>query len=244
MKILPALALLLVLFLIPTAFAQNADNCGGGQKPRAQGLVTSPSISGKFGTTGGCAIDAKVAFVPFKIPTFADLKSLYYDQSKAHKTTSLKGNNSDYIYTTGDNLIIDNPSDITGNNTGLIFVDKNLSITKDIKGNNSKSGIVFIVGGDVIIDQSVTQIDGVIISSGKIYTAGTGCSNTLPVTTSALTINGSLISLNQSDSVPIKFCRTLSNNNNPAEIINAQPKYLVILRDLMSDTYQKWSEIP
>lgn len=50
--------------------------------PRATGLVSTPSLTGSFPTSGAAVIDPKAAFAPFKIPTFDDLKSLYYDQKK------------------------------------------------------------------------------------------------------------------------------------------------------------------
>lgn len=245
--ILLALVTCALLLVTPPLFAQTNTKCDAGTGNRAQGLVSTPNISAisKFKTSGACVSDPKAAFVPFRIPNYADLKSIYYTQSKATKATQLKGNNNDYIYNTTGDLTIDSPSDITGNNTGLIFVDGNLSITKDFKNNNSKSGTVFIVGGNIIIDSTVTQIDAVLISSGFIYTGVvTGQTNctTSSVATLPLNINGSLISLNSEN--PIKFCRKLQNNNSPVEIITTQPKYLVILKDLMSDTYQKWSEIP
>lgn len=143
-------------------------------------------------------------------------------------------------YITGD-LIIN--SNITVNETGIIFVGGNLTITTNLTHTGSNAGLVFIVKGDVVISPLVTRIDAVIMSSGRIYDAGSGCSHSLPVSASQLVINGSLISLDNNNK--IEFCRSLGANNTttPAEKINQQPKYLVILRDLYSDTLQKWSEI-
>ncbi len=148
---------------------------------------------------------------------------------------------------------------LSGNNagtgSGLVFVDGNLNFTGNYcyRGDGSTDcsssippspliGVVFVVSKDVIIAPEVTRIDAVIISYGKIFTAGALCSQLTPVLSSQLIINGSLISLDQNNK--IEFCRTLSDNSLPAEKIVQQPKYLVILRHLMSDTYQKWSEIP
>lgn len=255
LKILPTVAILFVLFLIPTAFAQSTDNCGGGTKTRAKGLVTSPTITGKFSTSGGCAIDAKTAFVPFKIPTFADLKSLYFDQSKLPKNSSLPASFAgDGIYNLAGDLTVASTSPMpAGNGTEVIFIGSaatpaKLNINQNISYHtiDGLGGLVFVVSGDVLINKDVTQIDGVIIAQGKIYTAVTSgqssCQTSNVQTNAALTINGSLISLNSDN--PAVFCRKLLNNNNPAEIINAQVKYLVLLRDLMSDTLQRWSEIP
>ena len=228
-------------------------SCGTGTA-RATGLVSTPTLTGNFNTSGACAIDTKTSFAPYKIPTYEDLKSLYFTQSKA-STATLPGDqtgginltSSDKIYYIKDgNLAIDSPNDITGSKTGIIFIDKNLTVGP-ISGNklgNNNSGLVFVVQGDVNIDSTITEIDAVIISSRTIYTAGADCSLAANIaagtTNEQLVINGSLVSL---DPGSIVFCRKLADDSQPAEQINNQPKYLVILRDLMSDTLQKWSEI-
>ncbi len=234
-----------LLFLLPTAFAQST-NCGGGSLPRAEGLVTSPSLTGKFGTTGKCVTDSKVAFAPFKIPTYADLVSTYYNQSKLTKNTMSTFPDSfsqDGIYKTSGDLTAG--GSLTGKGVEVIFVEGNLTINNSLiyHTNDGAGGLVFVVRDNVNIAPGVTRIDAVIISYGKIFTAGNNCSlATNTGTNSQLVINGSLISLDSTKT--IEFCRKLVDNSQPAEKINYQVKYLVILRDLMSDTYQKWSEIP
>ncbi len=243
--ILVALFLLLATnYKLPTAYA--ATLCGNpSPNPRAQGLVSTPSLSGIFGTTGGCIVDSKAAFAPFKIPTFDSLESLYYTQSKNSSkvviSDTLPTITDQTIYLkTGGLTISANP---TGAGTAVIFVKGNLNINSNITYGAANSGLVFVVKGDVNIDQSVTRVDAVIISEGTICTAfdGTSCPST-NILASQLVINGSLISLNPDK--PIKFRRSLSDNSQPAEIINQQPKYLILLRNLISDTVQKWSEIP
>lgn len=161
------------------------------------------------------------------------------------------GESTDHIYQFTNDVIIDNQGDITGANTGVVFIQGNLNIGplpgKTLKHGNKKSGLVFVVKGNVNIHQSVEEIDAVIIAEGIICTAydGTACldGNTQ---TPQLTINGSLISLNQNNPAePIRFRRNLGADNvaTPAEKIVYQPKYLVILRDMLSDTFQKWSEV-
>lgn len=226
------------------------------RNPRAEGLISAPKISTNFGNPSGqCVISSQAPFAPYKIPSYAALKSLYYTQSKLSKNSSLpsplsfSGNN---LYNISSDLTFSDPS---GTGTQVIFVDGNLNIGENIVYHTSDGdgGLVFIVNGDVNINQYVVKIDAIIISSGKIYTAtstGANC-NTNSVwvvepgkSVNALTINGSLISLVEPGS--IVFCRNLIDNNgntSPAEIINHQPKYLVLLRDLFSDTLQKWSEI-
>ncbi|MDD5147691.1 MAG: hypothetical protein PHV63_04055 [Candidatus Daviesbacteria bacterium] len=147
----------------------------------------------------------------------------------------------DKLYHITGDLTIE--SNMTVGKTGVIFIDGNLSINTNLTHTSSNAGLVLAAKGDVTINPSVTRIDAVIISSGKIYTAGSGCNHGSPVTASQLIINGSLISLDSNKN--IEFCRTLGSNNTttPTEQIIQQPKYLVILRNLFSQTYQKWEEI-
>ncbi len=61
------------------------------------------------------------------------------------------------------------------------------------------------------------------------------------MTAQQLVINGSLISLNAD--TPIQFKRNLADNISAAEKINHEVKYLVLLRNLFSDTLERWSEV-
>ncbi|MBI2018098.1 hypothetical protein HYS96_00145 [Candidatus Daviesbacteria bacterium] len=253
-----ALFLILVALFYHPTFAQTST-CGGGTGDRATGLVSTPQLmsGSKFGTTtGACIIDPKTAFVPFKIPSYEDLKSLYYTQSKATKIdatpasgTANQGtirsalNSSDIILIRGD-------LNLNGNlggspKTAVILVEGNLNFGgSNFTFGDNNTGVVFVVSGNVNIDPTVTQIDAIIIAGGIICTASGGsvCPTANVPNSQPLVINGSLISLNELAS--IKFRRSLADNRRPAEKINHQIKYLVILRDLLSDTYQKWSEIP
>lgn len=241
--------IVITVILNPPTLAQDIANCGGGTVARAQGLVTSSNLSGKFGSTGACITDSKVAFAPFKIPTYADLKSFYYNQSKLAKNSlpsDLKFS-GDGIYANLSDLTISQTP--TGSGSEVIFVNGALNINQNIvyHTTDGAGGLVFVIRDNVAIDSTVTQVDAVIIAQGTIYTAGSGCvtnssnKDSQGADIKALVVNGSLISLNGDNY--IHFCRKLLNNNNPAEIINTQFKYLVTLRDLMSDTLQRWSEI-
>lgn len=218
-----------------------------------KGLISTPSISNNFGNrTGTCMISDKATFAPFKIPSYVDLESLFYTQSKTPKSDS-DATGEDGLSTalgTQDSIVrlsgnLGMNGNVTASGTHIVFVKGNLTfaspMTSFTYGGDGKSGLVFIVKGDVIIEPSVRKIDAVIIAAGTIYTAGSGCSNTSPVLTEQLVINGSLINLDPSK--PIKFCRKLATNEEAAEKINHEPKYLVILRNLLSETLQKWSEV-
>ncbi len=242
-------------FSVTPTFAQNSGNCSpsGSSLPAISGgLVSTPDLTNNL-ANGVCIIDPRAAFAPYKIPTYDDLKSLYYTQAKSPiRKATIAASPSQGAFTstfTQNDIVLVNGDLPDLNYTGttkpsIIFVESNLSISNNITYGDDNSGIVFIVRGNVNIDKTVTRIDAVIISGGIIYTALTAgitsCSSLTPVTASQLVINGSLISLGNSS---IKFCRSLTDNSQPAEKINHQVKYLVILRNILSDTYQKWSEV-
>ncbi|TSC88096.1 MAG: Uncharacterized protein G01um10147_327 [Microgenomates group bacterium Gr01-1014_7] len=235
-------------FTLYPSYAQSSTCSTVGGKLRAEGLVSSTQIApgSTFSTTSGaCVIDPKAAFAPFKVPSYNDLKSLYFTQSRdtSHKQeiSSFPSLNDQMLYHARGSLTIEAPVAYSG--TSLVFIDGSLTINGNITGSNT-GGLLFVVGGDVNIHyQNVDRIDAVIISSGTICTAfdGSSCPPGNIETPRALTINGSLISIDETE--PIKFRRSLPDNTLAAEKINHQVKYLVILRNTLSDTLQKWSEI-
>lgn len=253
-----------LIFTLP-AYAQTTCPISTSSNTVVNGLVTAPypGTNRIVSSSGACAIDPKTQFNTDVVPTFDSLKSLYYDRLKSPLISKNQATNPglavtqnainsiaclnyhDKVYSIQNDLTItstDGP--IKGTQTKQVFVDGNLNINNNIVYGSAQSGLVFVVKGDVIIDRSVTQIDAVIISQGTIYTAGKPCSlplTTDPGTNTQLVINGSLISL---DAVkPPRFCRKLADNTLPAELVNHQIKYLVILRNLFSENVQKWSEI-
>lgn len=197
------------------------------------------------------------ATLTFKLPSIQAVEPVKTTLTGPQTQTSIPFNNdpgniyhikSDPILGNGDLTISVNN---TGSYTGVVFVEGKLDITGNYcYGSTCPSGTVapnigavFVVKGSVNIAPSVTRVDAVIIAEGKIYTAGALCSlATSSGNDNQLVINGSLISLN--DANEIVFCRNLADDSQPAEKIIHQSKYLVILRDLLSDTLQKWSEVP
>ncbi len=258
------LGLFLTLFAIPyTLYPINAltAGCTAGTPPRSDALVSSNTIAAanKFGS-GKCVSEPSVNLSELGSTTFEDLKSLYYDQAKDDPSILVNKNNpltsgpftqsnitmdpEDQIYyLDGDLNLNSRPS---GNRSGIVLVDGNLTVNNDIT--NPSSGLIFIVSGDVYIKDTVVTIQAVIITAGtnsKIYTASIDSSltcNSSDIDANALTIDGSLIALNNNNS-PIVFCRKKVPNDNPVEIINHQPKYLVLFKDLMGSDIKRWSEV-
>lgn len=220
------------------------------------GLITTPDTSTNtkfYSQTGTCIFDPKSSFAPFKIPTYDDLKSLYYTQSKAptNTITTLPATIADgTVYFVASDLTI--PSVPANGGSAVIFVGGNLNITGNYTYGNGTTGTVFIVKGNINIDINSNRIDAVLISEGQggysICTSYEFSSSTCPVShitpqpiSYQLIVNGSLISLNKDN--PIRFRRSLTDNTLAAEVVNQQPKYLVLLRNILSEKLSKWSEV-
>ncbi len=220
----------------------------------------SQTTGGKiYSTIGTCVIDPQAAFVSYKIPTYEELKSIYYTQAKTlptiNKHSALSGSDftqsnipltspNDHLYYLPGNLTINGP--LSGSTTGIIFVDGNLNINNNINYGTGTTGVVFIVKGDINIDIGVTLINAVLISGGTICTAyESGCPTDYsdPAGTSQLVVNGSLISISQDTSnQKVILRRSIFDNTQPAEKINQQAKYLVILTNLFTQTLNITSE--
>lgn len=252
-----------ILVFLPNAFAQNANPCSTttGTTAIVQDGLVSTKDGGTSVNNGACVTGPLVPFnlAIDKIGTYANLKSIYYTQAKSSVNKvqiPSPVNQGDFTRELARNDIILVDGNLGGNidfttgspnNPVVVFVEGNLLIDRNIGNNlvddNPNSGLVFVVKYDVNIHKDVTRVDAVIISEGTICTAydGVPCASA-NVTAEPLVINGSLISLKQDK--PIKFRRNLADNSISAEKINHQVKYLVILRHLMSQTIQRWSEEP
>jgi len=134
-KFLIIMIMISVGVLVSSTFAQNScqrDTSTNNQYSRATGLISAPFISGRFSNPAGqCVADSKAAFAPYKIPSFDDLKSLYYDQSKVQKSviTSLPSSfSADGLYYVNGDLTVSSSPSISGawsdclNSSGQIAV--------------------------------------------------------------------------------------------------------------------------
>ncbi|MBI4040097.1 hypothetical protein HY389_01950 [Candidatus Daviesbacteria bacterium] len=238
---------LLTLSLTPPTFAQSVS-CNPQTGKVNEGLISAQqNISPNFSnTTGQCVLDNQAAFLPFDIATYASLKSAFctLKGDLCQPLTTLNFSSAGVYYNPNPQnpiLINANP---TGNSTAIVFTDGDIDINSDITYGNNITGLVLVSGKNINIDPSVKRIDAVLISSGKIYTAGVGCSKS-SITTSPLNVNGSIISLNTNpaDNPAMVFCRNLTDNSQPAEVVTFQTKYLVILKDLFSTTAKFYNEI-
>lgn len=162
--------------------------------------------------------------------------------SPAKRSDQLIGSDLNFsgngIYLQKNSLTLNSAGPQTGGGVQVIFIKGNLNITGNITyaDTDPYSGLVFIVSGDININSDVTQVNAVLISHSRICTAYlvSSCLDGSTITPQ-LVVNGSLISLNRtnlpSGDSAIKLVRNLAINNQPAEVINKQAKYLYILKD-------------
>jgi hypothetical protein len=140
------------------------------------------------------------------------------------------------------------PNGPLANNTAqkmvVIFAENDVAIDSNLTFGGDNYGLIIIAKGNIFIAPTVSRIDAVIVTEGNVYTTST---NLTPETSQVanslqLVINGSLISLSQAGN-RIFFTRSLANNTQAAEVINYQPKYLVLLRGLLTQSYTIQREI-
>lgn len=241
------------------SLAQN--NCQSND--RNQGLISGLSVTGTFGNTNAqCVLDTKATYAVFGVPTFDSLKSTLYDQNSTSKATkalitcaapSVTLNNTNltpqnsnllvYINNTCDQTRIDSSFTLGSSSKHVvIFAEKDVYIDSDINQTGVKyDGVMIITKGNIYIKSTVKTINAVLTAEGSIYTAYTTSIPPLAgyITAEQLVVNGSLISLNHDSTQRIHFKRALpgADNTIPAEKINFQPKYLIILRGMITQPF-------
>ncbi len=239
---------------------------------RAEGLISAKGFtSGTFDTkSGACVFGNQAAYAFYQLPSYRSMKGQYYDRAKTtgsivkEKPITLTATQiprlnqtKAHLFHFENDLAIggDLSTNLAGTDTAIVFVDEDLTIgpiTSPTAGQltygTGTTGLVFIVGGKVLIHPTVTRIDAVIIAFGNICTAASNpgdCpppSGSPPYTdTNQLIVKGSLIALNRNQ--PILFQRNLTDNRSAAERIEQQPKFIAILKDVLSNTLEIRTEL-
>ena len=139
-----------------------------------------------------------------------------------------------------------------------IVIEGNLVITGDVTFNSANYGnssslnipsLVFVVSGDIYIDQSVSQVDALLISQGEVWTCSSG-NPSVPTTEVAenvcnnpLVINGAIVTNR------LNLMRTHEGgglkggvhdgDSKPAEIINFLPEFYLSEPIFESDILSK-----
>lgn len=224
--------------------------------------ITSGKFSSQTGkcvaAIGSAASPLNKAAMPsFKLPSYASLKQLYYTQSKAPKVKVADGaTQADLVASPAgkDTLfLVEGDLTITGNPPGtetkVVFVEGKLTINPpstttpaySYSYGSSTTGTVFIVKGDIDITPTTAQINAVLIGGGTICSnrlTGGSCQHLGGTPDKQLKINGTVVALSNDPGKGIKFVRDLygsgTDNTIAAEMISFEPKYLVILKQILS----------
>lgn len=233
--------------------AAPATKCDIGDPIRVNGLITATTIDllSKFyraPTNTGCIENGATSII-FKIPTFQNWETKFFSRTNFPKKfdNEPEGWNfdnhgiGDKLYRLSGNVTLNQDPD--GSGTQVIFINKggDLRIKEDITyaQNDGSGGLVFIVDGNINIDEKVEKISAVLISFGDICTAyqgGPDCPSG-NINAKPLVIKGSLIALQRENGTPsiIKFKRSLGDNTQPAEQVQFDPKYFNLLKHLLPE---------
>jgi len=146
----------------------------------------------------------------------------------------LQTQSGSYIFT--GNITLDNPSINNYNKNTLcsvVAIDGTLTFSKDLILKDSNSCLVFLVTGNVIVKDTVTEIESFIITDGSFNT-GTSHSD--------LFIRGGVIA---NELILTRSLKAKENLDNPSEIFSGNLDLLFNARKLIStiDTSAIWKEL-
>lgn len=123
----------------------------------------------------------------------------------------------------------------------VIFVNGDLTISKNI---NSGLPLVFIVSGNIVIRPTVTEVNAVLIANRSV--------GDTPAASSQLKVKGSVVGvLSDISGDGVLLYRDLGNNcalavcnqNDPAEELTFQPKYLYLLTEYLGVFVSTYREV-
>lgn len=117
----------------------------------------------------------------------------------------------------------------------ILFVDKDLLISSDVKLNAAGSGLGIITRGKIDIRPDVKTVDGLLIAD----TIDTGSSTVDQLAGTGMLIGGTNVFLNR----VINPDRNPPNKS-PSEIWTYEPRYLDWFRNILSKPTLKWRELP
>ncbi len=151
------------------------------------------------------------------------------------------------FYYCGGSLTVSTSTTISNNGGGpaVFFIDGNLNINADLKlPTNTADAAVYIVAGDINVSSTarVKDLHGIFVARGSFNDCNDLCG---VATGDALTIEGALyvdgigVGLNLSR----YFSTPATNGTNPSDIINFDPKYLVVLNGLLASSDVGWKEV-
>jgi hypothetical protein len=133
---------------------------------------------------------------------------------------------------------IASPWSVASGESYVVFVNGNLNIKNNITVANG-GFLAFMVSGNIIVDPSVTDIEGIYLSNGNFTTQSI---YSLGVTNDAqLTVQGSVVAWGNMD-----LRRNLggAGNINPGELFSYRPDLLSNMPAKLKTFAMQWQEVP
>ncbi len=156
---------------------------------------------------------------------------------------------SELYYCNTDVIISDPTSTTTITGTPVFFIDGNLTIRSNIVASGGNA-VVFIVKGDIKIKNLINDINGIYIARKGFYDCeDVGyCVNQTALF--KLTVTGAIYADGEESSVLKKngialgryFGGVSANYTKPNDVINYDPKYLIVLNTILSSADVGWKE--
>ncbi|MDP2671028.1 MAG: VWA domain-containing protein [bacterium] len=150
-------------------------------------------------------------------------------------------------YTSASSFDIDSSwSSTYSGNSSIVFIENaDLLFSEDLRLAAGK-GLIFVVKKQIrIVNDGADRIDAVLISDGQFISSRTSCT-TPNVTSDPLTVNGAIYVFGSRAAGENAACfnRVLTNNfTDPSEIINYDPRYLYLFREIIGNSRPVYSEL-
>lgn len=173
-------------------------------------------------------------------PTFDGLVGLYLN--KAALLPGGGGALASGVYYVNGNLTYTGNYSFNGP-VAIIVRGGNLYVENNLQISGNQSGVVFMVDGDINIRDTVTEADGIYIARNTFRSA---YNLSVPTFTDQLVIDGAVYSYSGFSLDRIIDPGSGSGNavaDEPGELINYEPKYLIIFDDLLAVSGTTWSEV-
>lgn len=213
-------------------YAGEGINMGAaGAEDNSDGLIITPgNLVSNFSSSNNWIIANYSS--TWNLPAYEGLLQKFPSLTPMTVLPKISGN-----FVVDGNFTVDNatiPSGLpTANFGAVVFIDGDLVIKKNYSLGNG-GALIFIVNGDLLIDKEVEDVAGFFIVSGRFDSAYNGGG-----ATEALTLRGGLAAQE------IILSRSLKSDNEeePAEMVNFEPKYYLLLGKAFSSYRISWQEV-
>ncbi len=233
---------------------------GGDVGARGTIAVNNPAVPAYSQSSyilAGNPIDSKVSgkweLNNYTSPLFPTNNTKVYDYmnsrfaAKATTTSCSIGASPVIEHCAGDMSV--GATNMTTAGNWIIFVDGNLNVTGNITV-GATTTLVFIVRNNITINTNVTQADGVYIAGGTFADYDNIVGKSRNTTPYKLTINGAVYAHSFDLSAflsGLPACVTAvpscDNSTTPTDYVVFQPKYLIVLSQLIGSPSVSWQEV-